>query len=485
MNFYSLAKDIISSSLQGRPFLFSSQQRQSLLSITPTEDTTACLAKKLNDIRWDNFPKILVDPILIKMLSAEGGLLDKLPTSAEVSLEKSLRKSFITAVRTSNVDIVSKFIKKTNININFYDQDGNTPLHVAAEDGNIDIINLLIKNNADIHAVNHFCRTPLHYGVETDDIDIIRLFISNGANVNSSNEDFYTPFQLAITRGYLDNIDLLIENNADVKAVTVRGDTPLHLAAAVGYVDVMELLLKKNIDVNFKNKSGNTPLHIAVYRGFNDIVNILIKNNADVNLKNDAGDTPLDCAVKEGQVDIISAFFKTGANIRIEMTINNPSLLHAYLETCISRESTATAVADSQFEDSENTKFITQIRPECAQVATVNAIPIHFLNKIVSINDDKSYTIKFIHSPEEPYIVTLDEANAFGGSGINKKRAALYAALCMHTIKHPQKTDSKAVGDFNDGGMPSAILRLLIGENNLWAAMHNRHPNDIASAKKR
>ena len=58
-------------------------------------------------------------------------------------------------------------------------------LHFAAEENHIKIIDILLKNNADIEAMTKFGRTPLHLASLKGLIDSVKLLLDYGANVNS------------------------------------------------------------------------------------------------------------------------------------------------------------------------------------------------------------------------------------------------------------------------------------------------------------
>ncbi|MEH2323706.1 MAG: protein kinase [Nostoc sp.] len=76
--------------------------------------------------------------------------------------------------------------------IGFTDIAGKTPLHLAAEQGNKQVVERLLFKGDDVNAKSSYGETPLHL---TDDLDIVELLIAKGADVNVKNKFDRTPAQ--------------------------------------------------------------------------------------------------------------------------------------------------------------------------------------------------------------------------------------------------------------------------------------------------
>jgi len=109
-------------------------------------------------------------------------------------------------------------------NINVQNKNGETPLHIAVENGHINIVKLLISSKADVNVRDKNGDTPLHVAVFTERIDIAKLLISKKADVNIGDKD---------------------------------GNTPLHSAVRADRIDIVKLLIFHKADVNVKDKYGN------------------------------------------------------------------------------------------------------------------------------------------------------------------------------------------------------------------------------------
>ena len=69
-----------------------------------------------------------------------------------------------------------------------------------------------------------------------------------------------------------------------------EGCTPLWGAAAADHLDVVKLLLEQNADVDSKTSTGSTPLRVAAHEGHLDVVRCLVHRGADVNARNDCNE---------------------------------------------------------------------------------------------------------------------------------------------------------------------------------------------------
>ena len=88
-----------------------------------------------------------------------------------------------------------------------------TPLYAAVNEGHIEIVKLLLANNADVNAADKDGNTPLHRVFITlmiKDINgMVELLLSHKADVNAMNNKGETPLRLAIARGNNDMAELL------------------------------------------------------------------------------------------------------------------------------------------------------------------------------------------------------------------------------------------------------------------------------------
>jgi ankyrin repeat protein len=91
------------------------------------------------------------------------------------------------------------------------DDDGWTPLHWYAWQGNLETAKYLIEYEmCDINAKSAAGFTPLHKAAEANRVEIIKLLLDSGADINAL--DMFGDSALAIAERYgaLDAVELLM-----------------------------------------------------------------------------------------------------------------------------------------------------------------------------------------------------------------------------------------------------------------------------------
>jgi ankyrin repeat protein len=178
------------------------------------------------------------------------------------------------------------------------------PIHAAAEKGKIEKVVTLLQDHPElVSSIDKFGNTPLHLAALNNQLEVARLLIANGADVNALSKKSVrnvgmTPLHAALLSfHHKEMVDLLISRGADVNAGDTLKQTPLHYAVRNDLKADVELLLANGAEVNSRDIHSATPLHWAVQSHYLDMVELLVANDADINAI--SGCTPLALALAQ------------------------------------------------------------------------------------------------------------------------------------------------------------------------------------------
>lgn len=217
------------------------------------------------------------------------------------------------AAENGNENIVKLLIESGKIDADVKDKDGWTPLMWAARNGYRDTVELLLSTGkVDVDAKNKGS-TPLMLAARYGHGNIVRLLLPNTGDIDAEDEEGWTPLMLSVQNGDKDTVELLLNTRrVDVNTKNKHGLTALMLAAQNGHDDVVELLLTPGTtDVNVRDNNGWTALMRAAEDGRKGVVELLL-NASNIKVDNDQGWTLLICAAKEGHKEIIELLLDSG-----------------------------------------------------------------------------------------------------------------------------------------------------------------------------
>lgn len=151
------------------------------------------------------------------------------------------------------------------IGIDVVDHHYNTPLHTAIIKGEDKYVHYLLDKGADVNKYNRDGDTPIHIAIKLDRVNLLRTLSRNNA-INVMTKDQITCVNLAILKNRWTALQELfrIERCIDVDTPDLEGNTPLHNSALLNYTNFYRFLIKQNADTRLANKLGN--LATALYK---------------------------------------------------------------------------------------------------------------------------------------------------------------------------------------------------------------------------
>jgi len=170
-----------------------------------------------------------------------------------------------------------------------YPQDVNAdggyymrPVVAALARKHFQTADLLHHKGADLHVRGNNGFTPLHSAANFGDLEVTQKLIEYDDDVNAKTAFGWTPLHMASNGEYFQDgsvLQLLLEHGADINALEPFGWTPLHWASYNGMLEIVRLLLKHGADVETK-ANGKTAMQDAGERGHDEVVKLLRNHGA-------------------------------------------------------------------------------------------------------------------------------------------------------------------------------------------------------------
>ena len=220
-----------------------------------------------------------------------------------------------------------------------------TPLMLAAQCGNTNMVRELLKNNAMMSLTDSVGGTALHYAcIGNDQVQnkiVIDFLLEASPNreitLNKPTQEGKSPIYLAATHGKLKILEHLLVRGADVNLKNTKEQkTALTEVCdlnhpAKGIEDIVKVLLKNGAEVNTTDKRSHTPLIKAVLKGHSVVVDMLVTAGAVVTHKDVEGKTALHyaCSTDHTTSDILNILVKNGASINVKDNYQWTPLLYA------------------------------------------------------------------------------------------------------------------------------------------------------------
>lgn len=204
---------------------------------------------------------------------------------------------------------IVKYGLQNDIHINIRLIDSQTPLILASNKNNTDLINYLIKNGADINAKDDKKETALFKIAKNPigKVELVKLILQHGAEINLQNDFFnFPPIEEAILSGNFPVFNFLYEEHKKQEDEIIKDENLLLSAFASGKLKVAELLIPYHDLHGKKNDLGRKLLEYAIdyavlfevskkYKYENvdglpsdyhlELINLLLKSGVNINHK--------------------------------------------------------------------------------------------------------------------------------------------------------------------------------------------------------
>ena len=133
-------------------------------------------------------------------------------------------------------------------------------IHRSARQGEVGYIIQHISAGTDVNEVNNSNgQIALHYASTHNHLQIIKMLIDNNANINLKDKIGMTPLHLTALGGHREATKLIINSGALLNLVNIYGETPLDVTLKNFEIDSQNVKLnKKEIAELLRQNGGKT-----------------------------------------------------------------------------------------------------------------------------------------------------------------------------------------------------------------------------------
>ena len=247
-------------------------------------------------------------------------LLEELANAEQRTKEQ--QTALMIAAQNGNINAVKIIIKYSKDKINFSDIYGESALIMAITSNHFEIVKLLLHHGADTEIRTGRDETALFIACRSSSIQIIDLLLRNGADSNAGDSNDRTVLMLAAKDDNCKVLDTLLKHDVNIDRGSWRDTTALMYAANAGNKEAIEILIKHGANINLRDREGDSAIMLACNLSSIESTKALLDHNPVVSIPNRYGKIPL--AVDIGNKNIIATYyFKKYKNDLIEFFKDN------------------------------------------------------------------------------------------------------------------------------------------------------------------
>lgn len=218
------------------------------------------------------------------------------------------------AAMRNNVEILSLLIKN-NADISILDVEGRHLWHYASQYNAIDSMKFLkdkISSIIDLRTINPMSATALHTASELGHLTLAKWLLEEQADINAQTGQLgLTPFFLACRKKNFDMAEYLFNhprfNNG---IIDTSGFGSLHWALELKDIAILQKILNKGIDIDLRDNEGKTTLFWTTHYNWSEGTEFLMNHAANPNIPDTSGSYPLHIATSLGLIDMVNLLVK-------------------------------------------------------------------------------------------------------------------------------------------------------------------------------
>lgn len=184
-------------------------------------------------------------------------------------------QKLLQAVINNDIDVVRALLERgtdpnylapmTNECWKYRKEDYGTPLHVATEQDNVELVRVLLHYGANPNNTGHTNQIPLVIATWHKNFDIIEIFLNHGIHINHIN----SLSCLAVQSLDPDIIQIFIKSGLDLRTISLDDFLGQYEYTGIDNFEllfiIIELLLQHGVDWNNRGYNTKTPKDYLIY----------------------------------------------------------------------------------------------------------------------------------------------------------------------------------------------------------------------------
>lgn len=212
---------------------------------------------------------------------------------------------------------IADLLMEKGINVKHKNNNGQSPLHIAANYGLYDIAKKLLRKGLKVNDKDNGGNTALMYASAAPYKNMVDLLINSGANIEDKNNQGETPLLIAARTGNTETVKNLIDNGANKNATDNNGNNAVMKAVQNKNSYTTQELINEKVDPNKPNNDKVTPLMVAIANNDINLTDTLLKNGIDVNQTDSRGRTPLMNATVNGNTPLVKQILEYNPDLQV------------------------------------------------------------------------------------------------------------------------------------------------------------------------
>lgn len=293
----------------------------------------------INQLSWKNYFELfsnLTDnhlqciEILLKYNKLNANEIINITIANNDEIEKEIIWPIFFASEKGNCTLLKLLLLYTSMDLlNKQNNNGRTALWIACYKKHLNIVIELISHGADINIVDNENQSPLIIACQNNDIDIVESLLDFDVDKKiyydciltcCQNGQYqildlllnkikysdlilsinYNPLLVSIMNNRIECIDICVKYGANVEDILSHDillqASPLHIACFYGKLESVIFLCKMGANILSTSKNGFTPLHIAIKQRHIDIVKYILYQDGRLDILDGYNKYPIEYA---------------------------------------------------------------------------------------------------------------------------------------------------------------------------------------------